>query len=142
MSSSASVTVRAVARRLADRARELVLEGAMVVEVGQAVAAGALEGRAVESADAAAAEHVEQRQRDQQAQQHEQPRLSRNAATPERSASASRYSANRTSRPSSRMRRDVGVAVRCRGTPATGLSVLATRSAAGRPQVADLAGDR
>ena len=62
-----------VARRLADRAGELVLEGAVVVEVGEAVAARALEGGAVEHADAAAAEHVEQRQRDQQAEQHEQP---------------------------------------------------------------------
>ena len=62
-----------VARRLADRAGELVLEGAVVVEIGEAVTARALEGGAVEHADAAAAEHVEQRQRDQQAEQHEEP---------------------------------------------------------------------
>ena len=72
MSSSASVIVAAVARGLADRAGELVLERAVVVEVGQAVAARALQRRAVEHADAAAAEHVEERQRDQQAEQHEQ----------------------------------------------------------------------
>ena len=40
--------VAVVARGLADRARELVLEGAVVVEVGQAVAAGALQRGAVE----------------------------------------------------------------------------------------------
>ena len=57
---------------LADRARELVLEGAVVVEVGQPVAPGALQRGAVQHADAAAAEQVEQRQRDQQAEEHEQ----------------------------------------------------------------------
>ena len=64
---------RAVARGLADGPRELVLEGAVVVEVGQPVAARALQRGAVEHVDAAAAEHVEERQRDQQAEQHEQP---------------------------------------------------------------------
>ena len=63
----------AVAQRLPDRAGELVLEGTMVVEVGQPVAARALQGGAVEHADAPAAEQVEERQRDQQAQHHEQP---------------------------------------------------------------------
>jgi hypothetical protein len=63
---------RAVARALADGARQLVLEGAMVVEVGEPVAACALQRRAVERADAAAAEHIEERQRDQQAQEREQ----------------------------------------------------------------------
>ena len=62
---------RAVARGLADGARELVLERAVVVEVGEPVAARPLQRRAVERADAAPAQHVEERQRDQQAQQHE-----------------------------------------------------------------------
>ena len=64
---------RAVAQRLPDRTGELVLEGTMVVEVGQPVTARALQGGAVEHADAPAAEQVEERQRDQQAQHHEQP---------------------------------------------------------------------
>ena len=96
----------------ADGARELVLEGAVVVEVGEPVAARALQGGAVERADAAAAEHVEERQRDQQAQQHEQAEaVGGTTATPEASASLERYSANTTSRSSSGSALDVGVAV-------------------------------
>ena len=43
----------------------------MVVEVGEPVAAGTLQSGAIERADPAAAEHVEQRKRDQEAEEHE-----------------------------------------------------------------------
>ena len=134
---------RAVARGLPDGARELVLERAVVVEVGEPVAARALQGGAVERADAAAAEHVEQRQRDQQAQQHEQaePPAERGDARGERVARA--VLGEHDVAAEQRQRLHVGVAVLAVGRAGDRLpgarDPVQERVGAVRP---DLAGDR
>jgi hypothetical protein len=115
----------------------------VVVEVGQAVAAGALQRGAVEHADAAAAEHVEQRQRDQQAEQDEEAEAVAEGGDAGLQRVARAVLGEQHAPPEQAHRRDVGVAL---VADRLALDRLAGARGLAQQRVgaddADLAGDR